>query len=274
MIFIKVKRETICEDTLYIIREYYKLNTEPLFSVLAKDCVWLSIGNLLAFGAEAVKSWFKDGFIMPPFDLEEPEFYRIETGNEDQLMVLGEYMLYADEASKMICIEKQRATFCYRREGDEFKLYHMHVSNEYNELVGDEIFPVQVTRQTYQYVQSLLKESGRSKGCKISVKENGGLSFVDCEMIEYVEAVERDCILHMVNGNRHVQASISEIEKDLPSYFYRLHRSYYVNCHYVSRIERYKLTLVTGEELPIPKMRYMQIREDIKMILEKKNSRD
>ena len=46
----KVKRETICEDTLYIIREYYKLNTEPLFSVLAKDCVWLSIGNLLAFG--------------------------------------------------------------------------------------------------------------------------------------------------------------------------------------------------------------------------------
>ena len=71
----------------------------------------------------------------------------------------------------------------------------MHVSNEYNELVGDEIFPVQVTRQTYQYVQSLLKESGRSKGCKISVKENGGISFVDCEMIEYVEAVERECVL-------------------------------------------------------------------------------
>ena len=121
-------------------------------------------------------------------------------------------------------------------------------------------------------MQSLLKESGRSKGCKISVKENGGISFVDCEMIEYVEAVERECVLHMVNGDRQVQTPMGEIEKDLPSYFYILHRSYYINCHYVSRIERYKLTLVTGEELPIPKMRYMQIREDIKEILEKKNS--
>lgn len=274
MVFIKVKRETICEDTLYIIREYYKLNIDPFLSVLSKDCVWLSIGNLLAFGAEAVKAQFKDGFIMPPFELEEPNFYKIETGSEDQLMVLGEYMLYADESSEMICIEKQRATFCYRKEGDEYKVYHMHVSNEYNELVGDEIFPVQVTRQTYQYVQNLLKESGKSKGYKISVKENSGISFVDCEMIEYVEAVERECVLHMVNGDRQVQTSMGDIEKDLPSYFYRLHRSYYINCHYVSRIERYKLTLVTGEELPIPKMRYMQIREDIKKILEKKNNID
>lgn len=61
VVFIKVKRETICEDTLYIIREYYKLNIDPFLSVLSKDCVWLSIGNLLAFGAEAVKAQFKGG---------------------------------------------------------------------------------------------------------------------------------------------------------------------------------------------------------------------
>ena len=62
----EIKKETVCEDTLYILREYYHLNTEPLFSVLADDCVWLSIGNLLVSGAEAIKAQFKNGFIMPP----------------------------------------------------------------------------------------------------------------------------------------------------------------------------------------------------------------
>ena len=33
----EVKRETICQDTLYLMQEYYHLNTEPLFSVLAED---------------------------------------------------------------------------------------------------------------------------------------------------------------------------------------------------------------------------------------------
>ena len=39
----EVQKETVCEDTLYIIREYYHLNTGPLFDVLASDCVWLGI---------------------------------------------------------------------------------------------------------------------------------------------------------------------------------------------------------------------------------------
>ena len=29
----ELKRETICEETFYILQEYYHLNTEPLFSV-------------------------------------------------------------------------------------------------------------------------------------------------------------------------------------------------------------------------------------------------
>lgn len=270
VVFIDLKREHICEDTLHIVREYYHLNTEPLFSVLAKDCVWLGIGNLTVFGAEAIKAQFKDGFVMPSFDLEEPNFRQIETGNEDQLVVLGEYMLYASEEAEIICMGKQRLTFCYRMEEERYQLYHMHVSNEYSELVGDEIFPVQISRQTYRYVQGLLKESGKHSNCRLSVKEHGGLSYVDTDMIQYIQALQRESILHLVNENRQVQTSIKEMEEELPEFFYRLHRSYYINCNYVARMERYKLTLITGEELPIPKMRYMQIREDIKEIVEKR----
>lgn len=267
---VEIKKETVCEDTLYILKEYYHLNTEPLFSVLADDCVWLSIGNLLVSGVEAIKEQFKNGFIMPLFELEEPSFRQIETGSGGQLMVLGEYTLYASEQAEIICTVKQRATFCYRQEKEGYRLYHMHVSNEYNELVGDEIFPVQVSRQTYQYVQRLLKESGKNSTRRLAVKENGSVSFIDMRMIQFIQALERESILHLVNEKRQVQTSIRELEPELPDYFYRLHRSYFVNANYVAKIERYKLTLLNGEELPIPKMRYMQIREELTALIEKR----
>ena len=71
----------------------------------------------------------------------------------------------------------------------------MHVSNEYTELVGDEIFPVQVSRQTYQYVQRLLKESGKKDNRRLAVKENGSVSFIEMSMIQCIQALERESIL-------------------------------------------------------------------------------
>ena len=270
----EIKKETVCEDTLYIIREYYRLNTAPLFDVLAGDCVWLSIGNLLVSGAEAIKAQFQDGFLMPRFELEEPSFRQIETGSAGQLMVLGEYTLYASGQADIVCTARQRLTFCYREEADGYRLYHMHVSNEYSELVGEEVFPVQITKQTYRYVQRLLKESGENNNQRLAVKENGSVSFIEMSMIQCIQALERESILYLVNEHRQVQASIKALEAELPPHFYRLHRSYFINCDYVAKIERYKLTLITGEELPIPKMRYTQIREDVTAIIEKKAGRN
>lgn len=52
----ELNADNIANLTQYLIREYYKLNTDPLFSVLAEDCVWLGPGNLLVFGAEENKN--------------------------------------------------------------------------------------------------------------------------------------------------------------------------------------------------------------------------
>lgn len=48
---LKLSRENILDSTLDIIREYYRLNAQPLFSVLSEDCVWMGTGNVLASGA-------------------------------------------------------------------------------------------------------------------------------------------------------------------------------------------------------------------------------
>lgn len=155
----ELNRETLCEYTLKLIREYYRLNAKPLLSVLSDDCVWLGPGNLFASGAAAIKELFKDGFIMSAFRLEEPDFRFIEPGYADQLIILGQYTLYPEKNSPFISAAKQRATFCYRQEKGGWRIYHMHVSNEWSELIGSEIFPIQTSTQTYRYVKKLLTEN-------------------------------------------------------------------------------------------------------------------
>ena len=117
----ELNADNIANLTQYLIREYYKLNTEPLFSVLAEDCVWLGPGNLLVFGAEEIKTQFKNGFIMPAFQMVNPHFYILETGSESHIVVLGEYLLFSDENADLICASKQRITFCYRLDHDAYR---------------------------------------------------------------------------------------------------------------------------------------------------------
>ena len=53
--------ENVVQYTEYMFREYYHLNTEPFFSVLDTDVMWIGPGNIFVFGKIALKSYFKDG---------------------------------------------------------------------------------------------------------------------------------------------------------------------------------------------------------------------
>lgn len=262
--------ETICESTLEFIKEYYRLNAEPLFSVLADDCVWMGTGNVLASGAATIRGFFKEGFVMSSFRLTEPDFRLVETGCEGQLVVLGQYALHSDVDVQLISAVKQRATFCYRQEKDKWRLYHMHISNEWSELVGEGVFPSRISTQTYRYVRELLAESVSKKPPVLVVKTDLASQFIDTNTIIYIQATDRDCIIHTLNERRQVSRALKELEGQLPPNFYRIHRSFCVNSDYVTKIGRYAVTLATGETLPVPKMRYMQIREELTALIEKR----
>jgi two-component system, LytTR family, response regulator LytT len=55
---------------------------------------------------------------------------------------------------------------------------------------------------------------------------------------------------------------LDNIELQLKEYrFLRIHKSYLVNMKYIEKISNYKALTTTGEELPIPKLRYQAVRE-------------
>lgn len=263
----KISAENAVETARCIITEYYKLNTEPFFSALSKNCVWILPGGQIAIGAEAIWAMFQDGFIMPPFQVEDLELELLNTGSPEQIGVFGTYSLFSDVKSEMILAGKQRVSMMFRKEEDNFRLYHLHTSNEWDELAEDEIFPVQISRQTYHYVQKLLQESGQAPHRRVIIKvENATYSF-DPDMVLYVEAIGKVCTLYMMNRTMVIRQPITALEAQFPKQFYRIHRSYLVNCRFILQVERYAATLINGTVLPIPAKRYMEVREKITCLM-------
>lgn len=66
-----------------------------------------------------------------------------------------------------------------------------------------------------------------------------------------------------MNRTMVIRQPITAVEKLFPEPFYRIHRSFIVNCHFVAKVERYAVTLENNAVLPIPAKRYMRVRKEI-----------
>ena len=140
----------------------------------------------------------------------------------------------------------------------------MHVSNEWNELVGDEVFPVQISTQTYQYVKQILTaRPEREDGKRLSVKSGTANFYIDPAEVSYVETAGAKSLIHFADKDVTVNDKIGVLEKRFPSSFLRVHRSYLVNSAYILTLERYVITLSNNQRIPVPEKRYHEIKEAI-----------
>lgn len=257
--------------TEYMIREYYHLNTKPFFSALDADVMWIGPGNLFVFGEAAVKSYFKDGFVMPCIELEDTEFCPLQAG-QDSCIVIGRYTAYSAGDAEKIAAANQRLTVHYRQTGKNklVKATHIHVSNEWSELVEDEVFPVKVSMQTYRYVQNLVAKSGIKKyHKKIELRNDAILQYIDPDMVVYAEAIGKHTVVHFMDKIMTIKQMIGDIAPLFPESFCRPHRGYLINCGCISSVERYTITMVTGMAIPIPEKRYSEVRDEIAAIMQR-----
>ncbi len=84
------------------------------------------------------------------------------------------------------------------------------------------------------------------------------------DKILYVESHKHKLIFKIFESTLKEYAiydKLDNIEIKLSEYgFLRIHKSYFVNMKYIERINNYKALLVSGEELPIPKLRYQEVK--------------
>lgn len=83
--------------------------------------------------------------------------------------------------------------------------------------------------------------------------------------IVYVESRKHQVIFHYMEtgpAEYHIYEKLDEIEKTFSGgSFLRIHKSYLVNMKHISRINNYIAVLDTGEELPVPRLRFREAKE-------------
>ena len=249
------------EETRWLLTEYYRLNVEPFLSAMSKDCCWVLPTNHVVVGKRAARVLFQNGFEMPVFRVRDVQTWALDTDSENHRTVCLIYTAESDPGDGMIMAGRQRATFCYRKESETWKLYHIHVSMEWEHVPEGEVFPVELSRATYRYVQELLKQARNCGTQKIILKDESSTTLVDPNLILYAEAADKSTVLHMVDQTLVLHRPIKNLERELPENFVRIHRSYLANVSYVVRVERFSLILASEISLPIPEKRYTQVRE-------------
>lgn len=267
--------DNVLQYTRFIIYEYYQLNAEPLFSILEQNTIWIGPSDLFVFGSTAIRNCLEQGVLMPAMSMKKDEFYLLDK-NENGCVVIGQYMLYNTKKSSEISTIHQRVTFYYKKVKNKLYLIHIHISNEWNKVVGNKIFSEKVSKQTHQSLYNITEKKERKieeekiKNKKITLKTDMGIEFINPKLVIYVEAIGPYCIINFMNKSITVRKLLHDIVSLFPSYFYRFHRSYFVNCSYITKIERYSITLVTGMCLPIPEKKYNTVRKEIIKIIENK----
>lgn len=112
----------------------------------------------------------------------------------------------------------------------------------------------------HHYMQKQIKRLTESR--KISVPgEKGMLHTLMLSEILYISAFSKDSIITTSSSEILVKKSISQLQQLLENDFISVHRSYLVNPDYVASIERYTVTMVNGERIPIPQKKYNEIRD-------------
>ncbi len=255
--------ENILEFTEYMCREYYHQNLQPILSVISKDISWIDPGKIFLFGREAFERQFKAVQMHPMIDLDDIDFHLLPFG-KDAYIVIARYYAYTSAEAEYITAAMQRATFYYRMNKGRLELVHMHVSNEWQELIGDEVFPVHISTQTYQYVKKILAERlERRDEKKLSLKGGTANFYIDPSKVLYIETVGAKSVIHLFDQNITVNYKIGVLEGMFPDYFYRAHRSYLINTEYSIAIERYYITMSNGQLIPIPEKRYNEVKKTL-----------
>ena len=69
--------------------------------------------------------------------------------------------------------------------------------------------------------------------------------------------------IHTVDKQYHIYETMDSLEDTFRGYgFLRAHRCYLVNMQHIRSIANYKITMDNGETVPVPRARFMEIKQE------------
>lgn len=96
------------------------------------------------------------------------------------------------------------------------------------------------------------------------INSNGKTAVIQLRDITFIESDGHYINIHMTDGIIRNFNSLNEVEKELPSYFKRCHRSYIVNMYYISELGNRKVIIDNNHntQLPVSRVLYNNLRKE------------
>lgn len=254
-----------------VIASYYSKDYAPLLERCVDDCVFIGAGSdLFSTKADMMRA------LATPEDaplllMRNADFRLANQVDQDQreAIVLGTYHLYTAPNEPLLFAARQRISVFCRLEDGIWKTYHVHSSNEWSEPVDEEAFPYQVSKDTYEYVRSILR-TGRKAGLlptRIALEGGARTTYIDPVHVACFQADGKRSIAHTTDGSVEIAGLLRDIEPQLPGTFVRVHRSYVVNAACVTSVRHFVVELSNGMEVPVPERRFAEVNREISLRL-------
>lgn len=101
-----------------------------------------------------------------------------------------------------------------------------------------------------------------NKNTYILIKNKSNTYKIYSNEIKYIEVQKKNMSIHTTNKTFEVIYSLEKIEKDINlDKFVRCHKSFLVNLSYVENIKLNTAILESGEEVPVSRYRYKEVKE-------------
>lgn len=253
---------SFCNDarelTRQVIEEFFYGNPEKVLQNFHSDVTWIGAANGQCIrGAEKVSQYISH-MELPRCEVFQKE-YQVVAHSDDMYVVAGWMEIGASQGGREKFSVIQRITFIWKKEEDQLKLMHFHVSNPIEFQENSEYFLRSAGKGTFEYV----KKSYSQKRRLIACGKHDQTYVLWNKDIVYIEAENTNSVIHCLNRDILSRESISILEKKLGEDFIKTHRSFIVNSRYITGIKRYQLAVKQGIELPIPEKKYREIKEKV-----------
>ena len=249
-----------------LVTSYYQKVYDPLIEHLTSDCLFIGAGSDVSFGVRSLAETILANSSIPTFIIRDASFRVIPTSSPLEAVIVGFYTIYSDADHKMLSSEKQRLTVNCRWDGSTWRAYLVHTSNEWGPLDEDVAFPAKASRQTYRYVQDILRASkirDEQSGESVALPVEEGTAFVSPAQIVYAEANAKKTVVHLVNRTLTAKLLLANVYELLPSQFSRIHRSYVVNRNHITSLSGGEAVMTNGDRIPIPKRRRREVEREL-----------
>lgn len=125
----------------------------------------------------------------------------------------------------------------------------------------------QLETELPEALSELKKVIHKQAGEKIRLVSNGVHYSLRANRILYIECQRKMQLIVMADGNREIRSTMNEIEKQLPDYFFRIQKSYIINLHAITAIDKGYVLMDNGVSLSVGRSRLEEVKKRFEEII-------